>query len=79
MPIYLLDKNDKTFPNPNYATKDGIIAVGGDLSVERLVNAYCNAIFPWYSKGEPILWWSPDPRGVLFLDEFIISRSMKKF
>lgn len=79
MPIYLLDNNDKNFPNANLATKEGIIAVGGDLSVERLINAYTSGIFPWFSEGEPILWWSPNPRGVLFLEDFKISKSMKKF
>ncbi len=79
MPIYLLDEHDKRFPNPNYATEEGIIGAGGDLSPERLVNAYCTGIFPWYSEGEPILWWSPNPRGVLFLEDFKLSKSMRKF
>jgi len=79
MPIYLLDEKDKTFPNPNLATKEGIIAMGGDLSTERIINAYCSGIFPWFSEGEPILWWSPNPRGVLFLEEFKLSKSMRKF
>ena len=52
--------------------------VGGDLSVERLVLAYRSGIFPWYSEGEPILWWSPDPRLVLYPDELRISRSLRK-
>lgn len=57
---------------------DGLLCVGGDLSVERLLAAYRRGIFPWYSEGQPILWWSPDPRAVLFLDEFKVSRSLAK-
>lgn len=60
------------------ATEDGLLAVGGDLSVDRLLLAYRSGIFPWYAEGDPILWWSPDPRLVLFLDELNISRSLKK-
>lgn len=57
---------------------DGLLAAGGELSSERLVEAYRQGIFPWYSPGEPILWWSPNPRCVLFPDQLHISRSMKK-
>lgn len=57
---------------------NGLIAIGGDLSVSRLVNAYQHGIFPWFSEGEPILWWSPDPRMVLFPTELKISHSLKK-
>lgn len=57
---------------------DGLLAVGGDLSPQRLLNAYQQGIFPWYSEGEPILWWSPDPRCVLFPEKLKISRSLKK-
>jgi leucyl/phenylalanyl-tRNA--protein transferase len=77
MPIFKLGK-DKTFPPVKFADKNGIIAIGGDLSPERLLNAYSNGIFPWYNEGEPIIWWSPDPRLVLFTDELHISKSMKK-
>jgi leucyl/phenylalanyl-tRNA--protein transferase len=77
MPDYALtDKH--VFPNPNLAEDEGLIAVGGDLSSERLLLAYANGIFPWYSEGDPILWWSPDPRIVLFPDKFRISKSLKK-
>jgi leucyl/phenylalanyl-tRNA--protein transferase len=55
-----------------------IVAVGGDLSPQRLIHAYANGIFPWYAEGEPILWWSPDPRLVLFPSEVHISRSMRR-
>lgn len=57
---------------------DGLLAVGGDLSPQRLLNAYQHGIFPWYSEGEPILWWSPDPRCVLFPEKLKISRSLQK-
>ena len=57
---------------------DGLLCVGGDLSTQRLLAAYRRGIFPWYSEGQPILWWSPDPRMVLFIDEFKISRSLAK-
>ena len=57
---------------------DGLLAAGGDLSAERLINAYQHGIFPWFSEGDPILWWSPDPRCVLHPDKIRISRSLKK-
>jgi leucyl/phenylalanyl-tRNA--protein transferase len=57
---------------------DGLLAAGGDLSPERLVAAYRRGIFPWFSDGQPILWWSPDPRMVLFVDEFRLTRSLGK-
>jgi leucyl/phenylalanyl-tRNA--protein transferase len=77
MPIFrLLD--EPIFPAPDYADPTGLLAVGGDLSTERLLEAYRLGIFPWYSDDQPILWWSPDPRFVLRLEEFHISRSLKK-
>nr|VFK58467.1 MAG: leucyl/phenylalanyl-tRNA--protein transferase [Candidatus Kentron sp. TUN] len=68
------------FPDPAYALTDpnGLLAVGGDLEPARLLFAYRNGIFPWYSDGQPILWWSPDPRAVLFPHEMKISRSLRK-
>jgi leucyl/phenylalanyl-tRNA--protein transferase len=57
---------------------NGLLAAGGDLSPQRLINAYENGIFPWYSEGEPILWWSPDPRAVIFPEKLHISRSLKR-
>jgi len=57
---------------------NGLLAAGGDLSPERLLDAYQKGIFPWFSPGEPILWWSPDPRCVLFCDDLYLSRSMRK-
>ena len=65
------------FPPVSQANRDGIHAVGGDLSPERLQLAYKSGIFPWFEDGEPIIWWSPNPRMVLFLDELIVSKSMR--
>ncbi|HEU5463644.1 MAG TPA: leucyl/phenylalanyl-tRNA--protein transferase, partial [Candidatus Binatia bacterium] len=77
MPIFRLVE-DIVFPPPDYADPSGLIAVGGDLSSDRLLEAYRVGIFPWYSEDQPILWWSPDPRLVLDLDQFKISRSLGK-
>lgn len=66
------------FPPPRLADEDGLLAVGGDLSSERLLKAYSNGIFPWYIKSSPILWWSPDPRLVLFPEELKTPRSLKQ-
>lgn len=76
MPIYQLSRH-LAFPDPEEA-EDGIIAVGGDLNPERLLLAYRSGIFPWYSENEPIIWWSPDPRFVLFPEEIKVSKSMKQ-
>ena len=77
MPIYrLLD--ELVFPTPEYADPSGLLAVGGDLSSERLLEAYRLGIFPWYSEDQPILWWSPDPRLVLDLNDFKLTRSLRK-
>lgn len=65
------------FPPVFEANSDGILAYGGDLSASRLILAYNSGIFPWFEEGEPITWWSPNPRMVLFLDELIISKSMR--
>lgn len=65
------------FPPVSEADADGILAIGGDLSPERLQLAYKSGIFPWFEEGEPITWWSPNPRMVLFLDELIVSKSMR--
>ncbi|ADR34590.1 leucyl/phenylalanyl-tRNA/protein transferase [Sulfuricurvum kujiense DSM 16994] len=67
-----------SFPNPSDASDEGIVAYGGDLSPSRLMLAYRYGIFPWYSANDPILWWSPDPRLILELDEFKLSRSLRK-
>lgn len=77
MPVFRLT-DSLIFPPPDLADPDGLLAVGGDLSVKRLVLSYSMGIFPWYSNGEPILWWSPDPRLLLFPDEFKVSRSLRQ-
>ncbi|MBM2838640.1 MAG: aat [Deltaproteobacteria bacterium] len=77
MPVFRLS-NEITFPNPELARKDGLLAFGGDLSEERLITAYSMGIFPWYNAGSPILWWSPDPRLILLPDELKVSRSLRK-
>lgn len=66
------------FPHPEEASPEGIVAVGGDLSPERLLLAYSMGIFPWFDDDQPILWWSPDPRMVLFPDKLKVSKSMKR-
>lgn len=80
--LYWIAPNDKTcaFPAVEQAFRDpnGLLAAGGDLAPARLITAYRNGIFPWYGKGEPILWWSPDPRAVLFPEHLKISRSLRK-
>ena len=79
MPVYRLNEGEITFPNPMYARRDGLLAVGGDLSVERLLLAYTHGIFPWYDPGEEILWWCPRERFVIFPEEIHISHSMRKY
>ena len=80
--LYLLDPKDPRAPFPDVENAerepDGLLAVGGDLSVTRLVNAYRCGIFPWFGDGDPILWWSPDPRTALFPNRLRISRSLRK-
>lgn len=67
------------FPDVSLATRDGLLAIGGDLSVERLLLAYKSGIFPWFEIEQPILWWSPDPRFVLYPEKIKISKSMQQF
>lgn len=69
----------KYFPEVSNATEEGLLSVGGDLSPERLLCAYKNGIFPWFEEDETILWWSPDPRFVLFPDDLKVSKSMRQF
>ena len=76
--IFRLDER-LIFPNPELAEPDGLLAVDGDLSTERLLLAYQSGIFPWYSDETPILWYAPHERFVLYPDELIISSSMKRF
>ena len=66
------------FPNPSLANEQGLLAVGGDLEPETLLAAYSRGVFPWYSEDQPVLWWSPDPRMVLFPDEFHCSKRLAR-
>jgi leucyl/phenylalanyl-tRNA--protein transferase len=75
--VFLLN-NSLEFPDPRCAESDGLVAVGGDLRMERLILAYQNGIFPWYSEGNPIMWFSPNPRLVLFPDELRVSKSLRR-
>lgn len=77
MPVFRLTRSI-SFPHPANAEPDGLLAIGGDLSPRRLLLAYRMGIFPWYSKGLPILWWSPDPRLALFPDELRVSHSLRR-
>jgi len=77
MTIFQLTK-ELVFPNPELAEPEGLLAVGGDLTVDRLLLAYSMGIFPWYSDGQPILWWSPDPRLILFPHQLHISKSLNR-
>ena len=77
MPVYALD-NRIIFPDPKLADESGLLAVGGDLSSERLLLAYSKGIFPWYSKDDPIMWWSPDPRMILIPDTLKASKSLRQ-
>jgi leucyl/phenylalanyl-tRNA--protein transferase len=74
--MYFLSK-ELYFPDVAHAHSSGIIALGGDLSLERLQLAYQSGIFPWFEDGEPITWWAPNPRMVLFLDELVVTKSMR--
>ena len=77
MPVFQLT-DELLFPPPDLAREDGLLAVGGDLSPERLILAYSHGIFPWYSDGEPILWWSPSPRLILIPQKFHCSRRLAR-
>ena len=76
MPVFLLTQ-DLVFPDPMHADEQGLLAVGGDLSMDRLLLAYESGIFPWYNDDQPLLWWSPDPRCVLRPSEVKVSKSMR--
>lgn len=76
--MHFLNHNNQ-FPDVTEATEDGLLAVGGDLSAERILKAYNSGIFPWFEDDEQILWWSPDPRFVLFPEDLKVSKSMKQF
>lgn len=81
MRLVQLSRHNIAFPSPEGALREpnGLLALGGDLSPARLLMAYQRGIFPWFSPGDPILWWSPDPRAVLWPGQFHLSRSMKRF
>ncbi len=73
-----ISKFSHIFPNPREASKEGLVAWGGDLNPNRILSAYRQGIFPWYNDNDPILWWSPDPRLVLYFDDIKISKSLQK-
>lgn len=77
MPLYILDE-ELWFPPAGEALDDGLLAIGGDLSTERLLLAYHNGIFPWFNEEEPPMWWCPDPRFVLYPDKLKVSKSMQQ-
>lgn len=77
MPVYQLDPYYMAFPPADHANDDGLLAVGGELREDWLLMAYEHGIFPWFNEGEPILWWSPDPRFVLMPEEVKVQKSMR--
>lgn len=77
MPVFALTE-ELIFPDPELAEKDGLLAIGSNLSAERLLLAYSSGIFPWYSEGQPVLWWSPDPRMVLFPHNFRRHKNLRR-
>lgn len=78
MVMFRLNRHDLRFPPVERASAEGLVAVGGDLRPDRLLAAYRQGIFPWYNDDQPILWWSPDPRAVLFPNKLHVSRSLKR-
>jgi len=76
--MFRLKNTDLNFPPVEWASPEGLLAIGGDLRPERLLEAYRHGIFPWYNDGQPILWWSPDPRAVLFPSKLHIPRSLQR-
>ncbi len=78
MNVFWLPDKGVDFPNPELADAEGLLAIGGDLGVERLISAYACGIFPWYSEDSPVLWWSPDPRFVLYPEKLHIPRSLRR-
>jgi len=79
MPIFQLNEQHIQFPPPDYAEDNGLLAIGGDLRPERLLMAYSQGIFPWYSEGDPILWWFTSPRLVIFPEEFRIPKRVGRY
>ncbi len=78
MTMLRLNRHDLRFPPVEQATREGLLAVGGDLRPKRPLEAYRSGIFPWYNDDQPILWWSPDPRAVLFPEKLHVPRSLQK-
>lgn len=78
LPLLLLPGSPAAFPSPTLAPADGLLAIGGDLSLPRLLAAYDAGVFPWYSAGQPPLWWSPDPRCVMDAEHLHVSRSLRR-
>lgn len=76
--IFKLDDNEIVFPDPGFADPDGLLAIGGDLRPERLILAYNNGIFPWFSEEDPICWYAPRERCVIFPEDIVVSKSMSK-
>ena len=76
MAVFLLPEDEVRFPDPQLAEEDGLLAIGGDLSPIRLLTAYSLGIFPWFNEGDPILWWSLNPRLLCFPDEVVFSKSL---
>ena len=79
MPVFWLSEDEIAFPPAHLANPDGILAIGGDLSAERLLLAYRQGLFPWFNPEDPILWWSPDPRFVLYPKELKVAKSMRPY
>lgn len=79
MPVFRLRKGVVGFPDPRLAEDDGLLAVGGDLSVDMLLLAYSNGIFPWFNEGDPVLWWCPHERFIIRPGNIHVSKSMQKF
>jgi len=73
-----LSRYSHTFPDPRYAAEEGLLAYGGDLHPDRILKAYRMGIFPWFNEGDPILWWSPDPRLLLYPENFVLRRSFRR-
>ena len=79
MPVFVLDPEQLVFPDPRYAEDDGLLAIGGNLSVKRLLLAYRHGIFPWFNEDQPILWWCPKERYIIRPEAIHISKSMRRY
>ncbi|MBQ1896854.1 MAG: hypothetical protein II154_02970 [Lachnospiraceae bacterium] len=79
MPVFRLPADRIVFPDPGLAEPDGLLAVGGDLCMERLILAYSNGIFPWYNEGNPVMWWCPKKRFIIRPEKIHISHSLAKY